>query len=285
MAIADQARETNPQFIIVPQNASPLLTQNGQPTGQPSLSFIAAIDGLGQESLCFGEGGYGVARGEKSRTQITEQLSLAESFGLSVLSIDYCKSKAKVDFTKIYNREYGFIGFAAESFQLTSVPEFKNETGEAYDVNSLADANSFLIMLNPEGFSKTDDLINTLAATDYDVIIMDPDFNEKAAFNPEQIKALKTKASGGKRVVVAYLSIGEAEDYRHYWQSDWHDNPPDWMGSENPRWDGNYVVQYWREEWQSIVLYAEDSMLNRILELGFDGAYLDLVDAYEMFED
>ena len=262
-----------------------MLTQNGQPDGTPSLLFIQTIDGLGQESLCFGEGGYGVARWEKSRTQITEQLRLAESFGLSVLSIDYCKSQAKIEFSKAYNGEYEFIGFAAENFELTKVPEFKSKLDEPYDVRSLADAKNFLVILNPEASSHTGDLIGTLAATDYDVIIMDPDFNNKAAFTADQIDTLKTKANGGSRLVVAYLSIGEAEDYRHYWQGDWYKNPPDWMGQENTRWDGNYVVQYWRDEWQDIVLYAKDNMLNRILDLNFDGAYLDLVDAYETFED
>jgi cysteinyl-tRNA synthetase len=247
--------------------------------------FIQTIDGLGQESLCFGEGGYGVERSEKSRAQITEQLRLAESFGLSILSIDYCKSNAKTEFSKAYNEEYGFIGFAAENFELTEIPEFKAEIGEPYDVRSLSDAKKFVVILNPEAFSHTDDLVSKLAATDYDVIIMDPDFNNKAGFTAGQIETLKTKAGGGSRLVVAYLSIGEAEDYRHYWQSDWFKNPPDWMGQENTRWDGNYVVQYWRDEWQDIVLYAEGSMLNRILDLNFDGAYLDLVDAYETFED
>ena len=31
------------------------------------------------------------------------------------------------------------------------------------------------------------------------------------------IEELKIKNNGGKRLVITYLSIGEAEDYRFYW--------------------------------------------------------------------
>ena len=33
----------------------------------------------------------------------------------------------------------------------------------------------------------------------------------------EITEELKIKDNGGKRIVIAYLSIGEAEDYRYYW--------------------------------------------------------------------
>ena len=33
----------------------------------------------------------------------------------------------------------------------------------------------------------------------------------------EVFATIKIKNNGGKRIVVAYLSIGEAENYRFYW--------------------------------------------------------------------
>lgn len=32
------------------------------------------------------------------------------------------------------------------------------------------------------------------------------------------------------------MSIGEAEDYRFYWQNTWKNNKPDWLLTENPQW-------------------------------------------------
>jgi cysteinyl-tRNA synthetase len=91
---------------------------------------------------------------------------------------------------------------------------------------------------------------------------------------------------GGK--VVAYLSIGEAERYRYYWQRAWDANrdgrpdaaAPSWLGHENPDWPGNYKVKYWDPAWQKIVFEYVD----KIAAQGFDGVYLDIIDAYEYYE-
>ncbi|TAN37800.1 MAG: hypothetical protein EPN23_04615 [Verrucomicrobia bacterium] len=44
----------------------------------------------------------------------------------------------------------------------------------------------------------------------------------------------------------AYLSIGEAGDYRGYWEKEWSAQPPTWLGAENPDWKGNFKVRYWQ---------------------------------------
>jgi cysteinyl-tRNA synthetase len=43
-------------------------------------------------------------------------------------------------------------------------------------------------------------------------------------------------------------------------------------------------VQYWRSEWQSLIFEGPDAYINRITAAGFDGVYLDLIDAFEFFE-
>lgn len=80
----------------------------------------------------------------------------------------------------------------------------------------------------------------------------------------------------GKRVW-SYLSIGEAESYRFYWNSVWNKKPPFFLGPENPDWPENFKVRYWREDWWDI---AVRPYLDRILRAGFDGVYLDIIDGY-----
>ena len=75
------------------------------------------------------------------------------------------------------------------------------------------------------------------------------------------------------------MSIGEAEDYRFYWREEWDDSGPSWLDVENADWPGNYKVRFWDSGWQSIMLQYAD----RILAAGFDGVYLDIIDAYEVF--
>jgi len=110
-------------------------------------------------------------------------------------------------------------------------------------------------------------------------------FHFEEAYTSEEIDKLKTKPNGNKRLVVCYLSIGEAEDYRYYWQSGWKTDKPGWLELENPDWEGNYKVKYWDNTWQQMIYGKPDSYLDKIMCAGFDGTYLDLVDSFEYFEE
>jgi len=118
------------------------------------------------------------------------------------------------------------------------------------------------------------DLAEIAAASDFDLIIIDysSDGTASGEWSPAQIATVQ--ASG--KTVVSYMSIGEAEDYRWYWNPAWVSTPPAWLGPENPEWAGNYKVRFWQPGWQEIVF----DYLDRIIAQGFDGVYLDIVDAY-----
>ncbi len=115
----------------------------------------------------------------------------------------------------------------------------------------------------------------TVAASSYDLVVIDyaRDGTDGTAYSAGQIQQIR---NGGK-IVLAYLSIGEAEDYRFYWQPQWRPGQPSWLGPENPDWPGNYEVQYWQPEWWRIAIRP---YLDKILAAGFDGVYLDIIDGY-----
>lgn len=108
---------------------------------------------------------------------------------------------------------------------------------------------------------------------DADILVIDIDDSELTA---EQVKSIKESG----KMVLSYLSIGEAEDYRDYWQEHWDENPPSFLLEENPEWEGNYNVKYWDMTWQSIIL----NKLDDIIAKGYDGVYLDRVDAYQEYD-
>lgn len=122
--------------------------------------------------------------------------------------------------------------------------------------------------------------LTAIDATAYDLVVMDysADGTEAGEFSAAQISALK-QSPGGEKIVLAYMSIGEAEDYRFYWQEAWEPGNPAWLDAANPDWPGNYKVRYWDPAWQAIILAYTD----RLLDAGFDGAYLDIIDAYEYY--
>ena len=148
---------------------------------------------------------------------------------------------------------------------------------------------SFAYVLQADAFAPSRaTAVRRLAACDRDWIILDVAFDGApgGAWTPREIRTIRNGRPD--RRVLAYLSIGEAEDFRAYWRRAWDANrdgrpdpgAPAWLGNENPDWPGNYAVRYWQRPWQDIVL----AQLNAIVRAGFDGVYLDLVDAFESFE-
>lgn len=136
--------------------------------------------------------------------------------------------------------------------------------------------------------------IEALTTSRYDLVVIEPtrtnagseDFDTQEAVN--RIHASPGSLGERSKLVLAYLDIGEAEDYRTYWQDDWEPpragvrGTPDFLVSVDPDgWAGNYPVAYWDPRWKDLVIYNEDSLLNLVLEDGFDGVYLDWVEAFD----
>lgn len=285
IAIAEQARSVNPGFIVIPQNGQELLTLNGAADGPLAAEYAAAISGQGREDLFYGYNSDNTATPAADRDYMLGFLDRDEAEGVQVLVTDYCSTAAFVNSSYTRNAEHGFISFAANHRELDTVPPRPAVPFEvnADDVETLAQARNFLYLLNPGRFASRQSYLDTLAATDYDVMIIDA-FYEDEALSAADVAALQTKANGGRRLVLAYMSIGEAEDYRYYWQPGWRAEAPSWLDAENPDFAGNYKVRYWDQAWQDVILNGPDAYLNRITAAGFDGVYLDLIDAFEYYE-
>jgi cysteinyl-tRNA synthetase, unknown class len=121
------------------------------------------------------------------------------------------------------------------------------------------------------------------AASPFDLIVIDytKDGSEETRLTPAEVTALKRKPDGSRRVVLAYVSIGEAESYRPYWDASWKKNKPLWLLKENPEWPENYSVCFWDPGWQRLMCGRDEAYLDRIQAQGFDGLYLDKCDVYE----
>lgn len=150
--------------------------------------------------------------------------------------------------------------------------------------------------------------VEALAASGYDMLVVEPtrtdwstedhDFDTK-----KMVTQLKdSRASDGihRKLVLAYVNIGQAEDWRWYWKwsKGWRCaslRPRDWpdyiLACDPDGWEGDYPVAYWDKHWKDIVLYGNNqgsdpgrdysSMIDEVLQDGFDGVYLDWVEGFE----
>ena len=156
-----------------------------------------------------------------------------------------------------------------------------------------------------------DGAVEALAATHYDMLVLEPTRTdaELANFDTKgMVQRLKsTKASDGthRKLIIAYVDIGEAEDWRWYWAWSKESDeakasaeqplPGDWpdyiIGRDPDGWVGNYPVAYWDAAWKDLIIHGQNqntsadrdytSTIDEMLLDGFDGICLDWVEAFE----
>jgi len=283
--ISAYAKAEKSGFFIIPQNAVELITTDASVSGSIHQAYVNAIDGQAQEGLFYGY----TEDNEPTPLQTTEYLKLfldkALQAGKQILVTDYCTSPNNITDSFQKNETAGYINFVATSRELDVIPAIPVYHENQLQINQLQQAQNFLYLLNMHNFPDKQAYIQAVTDTNYDLLITDLFFWDGTSFTAQEIQALKHKANGGTRLLIAYLSIGEAEDYRYYWQSQWNNEKPIWLEQENPDWPGNYIVKYWEDDWQKIIYGNNQSYLKKIINAGFDGAYLDIVDAFEYFED
>ncbi|MCA8933948.1 MAG: endo alpha-1,4 polygalactosaminidase [Rhodospirillaceae bacterium] len=131
--------------------------------------------------------------------------------------------------------------------------------------------------------------VEALAATAYDLLVLEPgqNFRGWSYDTAGMVPALATRPDGSPRLLLAYIDIGEAEDYRDYWRDDWvaptagGPGSPAFLITVDPDgWSGNYPVAYWDPAWQALWL-GPGGIVADLARLGFDGVYLDWVEAYD----
>ncbi len=284
--ISTYAKSIEPDFIVIAQNGHDLLFENNNGNRTLAVAYMDAIDGVGREDLLYGYNDDNVATPISERDYFISFMDIAETNGVEVLVTDYCSTRSFVDDSYNQNAARGYISFAADHRDLDNIPAYPLNpfNMNSANVTSLAETKNFLYLINPDSYSTITDFLNAIRNTNYDVILIDA-FHEGDVLTTEDISDLKSKANGGTRLVIAYMSIGEAEDYRHYWLNEWKSNPPSWLANENPNWPGNYKVRYWDPAWQEIIYGNDTSYLGNILDAGFNGVYLDIIDAFEYFEN
>jgi len=251
--ISIYAKNYNSQFVIIPNGGYNLYTSKA-PTRK---KMFKVIDGVLIEEVFS----------NSDEKMMWAALKQAIKHKKKAFTIEYKSFKNKKDIVSFKGKK-----------ELNKVPKFQSK--KVYDVTKLSDVKNFMIILDPDDYKSKKKYLKALQNTDYDLIFIDLFYDGKM-LTANDIYSLKLKRNGSIRLVCSYLSIGEAENYRYYWKNKWNKKKPKWVVKENKEWKGNYKVKYWNHKWQSIIY----GYMDRILNVGFDGVYLDVIDAYEYFEE
>lgn len=270
-SISDYARSYDPGFIIIPQNGEELLYRNLAYEEGTDPLFMDAIDGMGVEEL-FYDGTY-------SPDNYRLKLLAAISDKKTILVSDYLNDSSDLNHDLALCRDSSFLAFPRTpgNYYYNKIPQYIiNENNR--DIQKLSDAENYLYFIGAP-YEKKEDLIAALKDDNHDLVIIDL-FVAGKALTASDLAQLKVKSNGGKRLLIAYISIGSAERYRYYWQKEWRLHHPRWLRKSYDGYKDEIWVDFEDSEWQSIIYGNDSSYMHHILEAGFDGAYLDNVEAY-----
>lgn len=270
--ISNYARESDPDFIIIPQNGVELAFNNLDPEEGLNTAYMNAIDGFGVEELFYN----GTLNTIDERYDYLQLLRENKK----ILVSEFVTDPEDIPDAYARNEQEQFICFPrnAANYHYNQIPGYIHQENPA-DITSLSEAKNYLYLINPENFSSKQAMIEAISFSSYDLVLIDLFFNGEALTSSD-VNQLKTKANGGKRLVIAYLNIGSAEKYRYYWEKNWKLHRPQWIKKKYDGYDDEFWVKFWNEEWKNIIFGNDGSYLKKILDAGFDGAYLDNVEAY-----
>jgi cysteinyl-tRNA synthetase len=122
--------------------------------------------------------------------------------------------------------------------------------------------------------SYKDDKLEELIGSDFDLAVIDlARDGGKDFFSRQEIEQLKNSG----KIVLAYFEIGAIEEFR----PEWNAVADDLKAGPVEGWPNEQYVRFWDERWWPIV----KGRVDQAIQSGFDGAYLDLITAYEEIPD
>ncbi|MCL2832042.1 MAG: endo alpha-1,4 polygalactosaminidase [Treponema sp.] len=291
--IANYARNTsgNPGFIIIPQNGIELAEDN-MVTNDGDGKYVKAINGLGIEDLFYSDDGKLISASERKKSgddrldmldDITGELNKSVKT-MQIMVSDYVTTESDRLNSVNLNKNKGFISFPRKNnYSYGAIPAKADQPAmNNYDITKLSDAQNYLYLISTDNYQSHGGkaaFLTDIEKTDYDVVLIDLFFNG-TPLTYQEINQLKTKADGGTRLVIAYINIGSAENWRYYWKNEWHVGNPDWLRKRYSGYDDEIWVDFRDSEWQDIIYGNNDSYMKKIIDAGFDGVYLDNVEAY-----
>ncbi|MGE4063373.1 MAG: hypothetical protein AB7E79_08395 [Rhodospirillaceae bacterium] len=202
--------------------------------------------------------------------------------GLKAMTVEHCRTPEMATAALQTAVKMGVVSHIDldDTDDFARIPTRRPSPENARNVETILGARNMVMLLDSREFETRDEWLAAMAATNYDVLVTDAFYKGNRSLTKEEVHRLKFKEMGARRLVLARISIGYAEDDRFYWERDWQIGTPTWVQALGPDRPGQYVVEYWNPAWKAIV----GRYFAGVMDLGFDGVVLDGVEAYRRWE-
>jgi endo-alpha-1,4-polygalactosaminidase (GH114 family) len=202
--------------------------------------------------------------------------------GLKAMTIEHCRTPEQAAAALQAAVKMGVVSHIDldDTDDFSRLPSRRPSPENPRNVETILGARNMLMMLDSREYETREEWFAAMSATNYDVLITDAFYKGNRPLSKDEIHHLKFKEMGARRLVLARMSVGYAEDERFYWQRDWQIGAPTWIQALGTERAGQYVVEYWNPAWKAIV----GRYFAGIMDLGFDGVVLDGIEAYRRWE-
>lgn len=200
---------------------------------------------------------------------------------IKALSVDHCPAE-RVQPTFEAARKAGIVAHVDTDMKrnFAVIPTMRPNPENPKNVEDMTAAKSMLIHLDNKKYGNKEDWLLALKNTNYDVLVVDGFFNGNQALTKDEVRGLKFKKMGARRLVLVWLDVGQASDDKFYWQREWRVGSPSWINALNRANPGKYHVEFWNPAWKAIV----GKSFAGLVDLGFDGVVLSGVEEYRRWE-
>ena len=280
------ARSGKPDFKIIAEDALGLVVKadpHDEDIMFPAKTFIVNVDGVLQREVAT----------LVSKKRVTDEsialrdhaIKIASDAGLNVLALEFAQEQDKISAAYANDAQKGFAPFVAESLNLSSIPAHPKTVfnNNSESILSLKDVKNFIYLENTQGFGSMPDYIQALHDTDYDAVIINV-YHGRDPLTANDVRLLKFKKTGGRRLVFATMDVTTAASSLYYWKQGWTQGSPAYIDAPLRSDPDRYRTHYWDPQWQSIIYGNATSYVAGIITLGFDGVVIRGLNGWRYWE-
>lgn len=203
------------------------------------------------------------------------------SEGRMVLGLDVCPDQKAADSAlRAGARDKAPVFARVGDDHFDQVPRGHSAFENAAAVTTLSAVRTWLPVLRSDRFGSKDRFVEAVAASNYDMVVVDVAYRGTDFLVKTDIATMKFKALGPRRLVLALMPIGRASDWRWYWKKGWDVGTPGFLFAHDDQ-PGVFITDMGSAEWKTLL----GKTIAGIMDLGFDGVLFDDVGTYLWFEE
>jgi len=221
-------------------------------------------------------------RAEELKAQaISQRIAAIRAAGTRVVSLDPCAAADPFATAKRGAKDktlsIAAIGTPDAPQRLPKGrPPFENPA----NIDNLGDVKNGIWMRGPRAYASKDDWLMALGESNADLVIVDAFYAADKPLTRTDVRGLKYKRLGARRLLLAEIDLSAARDDRYYWKREWRVGNPAFLREPLPGMPSGILVNYWMPEWKEIL----GAYFKGLMDLGFDGVLLDGLNAADRLE-